>query len=914
MMSKIDLEHLFEKLGTPDEGRRLIRKARQESPVRKVQSNGGNVVTRYCSRKMDRTIATESRTVEFPAAVLYEQNPEVLEYFPQPVKVDIVVKGGRGKAGRFPHTPDFLVIQNEGFLIEEWREEARLLRKAVAHPNRYVRGEAEWRCPPAEEYFADIGITYRLRSADELPRTLVHNLEFLADYMRPDCPQPGEPFYKCIHDIFRDRSSIHLVELLQVEGITADDVYRSIADGSLAFDLINHRVSETDRVLAFRDEIVMMFHRKVNSNPIGETVDRKDASILTGGVVRYDGHDYEIGPVGPKDVALKSGERVIEWPLSWLIEQHRIGKLTIMEPTSRNGSPEMSADKLQCLPPKALTCAIERMEWITEARTNPTFVPISDRTLQRYRKAMSEANPSTIDQHLALAPKYSNCGNRQRRIPDAIIDLISEIIRTRYNTSTNANVRWCYMDFVSDCQKAGIIHCSNKTFSKEVRKQKKILLREGKRCAYQAAATTSYLDLLESAHGVRPFQYVHIDHTELQIELRGPGSKKSLGRPWLSLALDAESRAALGFYLSFDPPSYRSCMMVLRDIVRRHSRMPDMLVLDNGKEFHSGAMQRVCALYGCDLRYRPSARPRFGSVMERAFGTAQSQLINNMKGNTQVLRHARMATKALLPENFVEWTLPGLHAAIEFYFNDLYGKEPHPAHGDGPVEHLRQRLIETGERLHRLVRFDDTFKIETCPSPVGRGTREVCNRRGIKIHHIWYWNDVLRQPRLSGSLVQVRIDPWDVRFVFVMVDGTWHRCRSKLAWLTHGYTETELRCAFEEMAKKHAIKQKDLSPERVAEWMQVRDATLFDERLRTRQAEARHIYDALDMTRISGSEPLSTGDGELAPPPGSSHPATGQARPRVQYQPRRIQTAKPAPSTQIASPKSNEDEHVFDYL
>jgi hypothetical protein len=53
--------------------------------------------------------------------------------------------------------------------------------------DRYHRTEKEWRCPPAEEQFAEMGITYRLRSADELPRTYISNLTFLADYLRPDC-------------------------------------------------------------------------------------------------------------------------------------------------------------------------------------------------------------------------------------------------------------------------------------------------------------------------------------------------------------------------------------------------------------------------------------------------------------------------------------------------------------------------------------------------------------------------------------------------------------------------------------------------------------------------------------------------------------------------------------------------------
>lgn len=377
---------------------------------------------------------------------------------------------------------------------------------------------------------------------------------------------------------------------------------------------------------------------------------------------------------------------------------------------------------------------------------------------------------------------------------------------------------------------------------------------------------------------MRPFQIVHIDHTELQIILRVPGSKRSLGRAWLSLAVDAESRAIVGFYLSFEPPSYRSCMMVLRDIVRRHGRMPEMIVLDNGKEFHSRAFHRVCALYGCSIRYRPSGQPRHGSVMERLFGTTQSQLINNLAGNTQVLRHARMATKSVMPENFVYWTLPALHGALDYYFENIYGKDPHPAHGDGPVEHLRTRLIETGERRMRMVGFDHRFMIETCPSPIDRDTRIVDIQRGVKINHIWYWNDALRAAGLKGKPIQVRVDPWDVRYVFVLIGRWWYRCVSKLVHLVRSYTEVELRCACEEMAVKHSIQKKDLSPERLAERLAVMDAGRFDPRLLDSQAEARLVYDQLGMASVWRPEEKDT-DLEPAGLPcrsGSSAPALKQ--------------------------------------
>lgn len=57
--------------------------------------------------------------------------------------------------------------------------------------------------------------------------------------------------------------------------------------------------------------------------------------------------------------------------------------------------------------------------------------------------------------------------------------------------------------------------------------------------------------------------------------------------------VDSLGRADCACILQRTAPG--SCMMVIRDLVRRHGQMPAMLVLDNGKEFHSAALSRVCA-------------------------------------------------------------------------------------------------------------------------------------------------------------------------------------------------------------------------------------------------------------------------------------------------------------------------------
>ena len=97
------------------------------------------------------------------------------------------------------------------------------------------------------------------------------------------------------------------------------------------------------------------------------------------------------------------------------------------------------------------------------------------------------------------------------------------------------------------------------------------------------------------------------------MELRSLATGHALGRPWMTLLVDAFSRRILGLYLTFDPPSYRSCMTVLRNCVQRHGRFPQTVLVDGGAEFTSTYFETLLARYACTKKTRPPAKPRFGS-------------------------------------------------------------------------------------------------------------------------------------------------------------------------------------------------------------------------------------------------------------------------------------------------------------
>jgi putative transposase len=169
-------------------------------------------------------------------------------------------------------------------------------------------------------------------------------------------------------------------------------------------------------------------------------------------------------------------------------------------------------------------------------------------------------------------------------------------------------------------------------------------------------------------------------------------------------------------------------MMAIRAMVRVFRRTPSVIVVDNGKEFHSAAFDRLCDLLYITLQFRPAHKSRFGGVMERLFGTTNTELIHNLVGNTKALRNVRTVTRSVDPIRADLLSFAQLHGLLdEYFFRDYnfrdYNLRVHPAHDHAPIEYMNLRFAVTGRRLARLTPYDSYFYILTCVPPSKGATR-----------------------------------------------------------------------------------------------------------------------------------------------------------------------------------------------
>jgi len=233
----------------------------------------------------------------------------------------------------------------------------------------------------------------------------------------------------------------------------------------------------------------------------------------------------------------------------------------------------------------------------------------------------------------------------------------------------------------------------------------------------------------------------------------------------------------------------------------------------------------------------PPAEPRFGSTCERLFGTANTQFIHNLRGNTQITRNGRQVTKAVNPKGLATWPLADLHRRLSEYFYEIHDTLAHPALGQCPRDAFRIGLASGGARVHRMVPYDDEFMMLTLPT-TAKGTAKVMVSRGVKINHIYYWCDAFRQ--IEGEIVPVRYDPFDAGTAYVFVGKQWLQCHSECFATLKGRSEREIMLATTELhgrRRNHAASF-NVTARHLAEFLESVKAEeiLLTQRLRDRES------------------------------------------------------------------------------
>lgn len=841
MLSDAELEQLFANLSLPNSTRTIVRRIRSESPVREPQARLGNVNVWFFSPKMGGIhLKLESRTVEAVVAAYYEHENSVLEYWPQPIDVDLTLSDSNGTPlTRSRYTPDFLVIRNSEIVITEWREESRL--NSLSRKSRqFFKDESNiWHYRAAEERFSALGLKYELHSSLEIPRKLIDNVRFLLDYHDPRRPQLSDQICDQLRLIFESKGTIPFLDLLNEHEFSADDIFSAAVANVIYADLMYSRLDLPSDLMLHRDALHARTFRLLNNNSKVPVLPYPGmARIEPGSTVKYNGEQFRVLLVSSNEALLQDcGGNKFSLPIRDIetlwgrAADIEIDSLRPTESRSRNLSDFSS---------RQLAVAVDRLECLDNGCNK-----VSQRTIARWRKETS-SSLTRIDALIALMDRSPEKGNRNRRLPDETENLAAQVIRQFHSTPTCRTAIAAYAKYRVLCDEKTVAPMSYPTFCKRVNALTSIKQREGKRKEYQLDRIPLYLDYRHPIHGARPHDVCYIDHTILSIALAGPNGS-DLGKPTFTHAVDGHTTQSRAFYLSFEPPSSRAVLMTLRDYVRRNFRLPKVLVVDGGKEFRSNELKLFCRIFQIDIRHRPSGRPRFGSPVERSIGYTETELISQLEGNTQLMKNARMVTKSVNPFQFRKWTLTALWGALNQFLYEIRDTREHSTLGMPPRAYEEMRLRETGSRNHVLVRYDANLLLMTSPHPTNH-THTIDRVRGVWADNIYYWHENFRSAKRHEK-VEVRFEPWDANVIYAYFREQWIAAIARDLTQYAGRTRYEVQLALRaerRRAKTNATKAR-ISLANSKKMASLWSPEAFDSRIHEQQQEMRYLYKQIGM-------------------------------------------------------------------
>ncbi|WP_338334323.1 DDE-type integrase/transposase/recombinase [Xanthomonas euvesicatoria] len=404
----------------------------------------------------------------------------------------------------------------------------------------------------------------------------------------------------------------------------------------------------------------------------------------------------------------------------------------------------------------------------------------SPRSVRRWKKKLEASGRNPLD----LRPHHRRKGNRTPRLSDEEESLLSKSLCQHYLSDLCTSRAAAYSQYLVDHQEAVAKHqlarsSAAVTYPTYIARIKRMPVEElaAARSGRRAAAAAARPVAPSSKHlsPVRAFERAHVDHylCDIHIIIAEGRSQRYTRRPQLTAMRDEATGAVLAISIGFSAPSRQSCLAVIRDCVRRHGRLPETIVVDNGAEFHSEYFEVVLARLGVAIQRRPPGNPRYGGTIEGWFHSLKA-FLSAHRGNTNNDARGRSATAAHKGWAHAAWSIFEAYDAIERFAFELFN-------GSAARNDLESRSIKNTNALALFpesgskVAFGPEFLALTS-MPIGRSLK-LDLARGIRHLGRWYTNEVLFGAKTGELRLKVFEEPWDRNTVYALVDGALVPCR-----------------------------------------------------------------------------------------------------------------------------------------
>lgn len=270
-----------------------------------------------------------------------------------------------------------------------------------------------------------------------------------------------------------------------------------------------------------------------------------------------------------------------------------------------------------------------------------------------------------------------------------------------------------------------------------------------------------------------------VDHTPVDLFVVDEKTGMPLGRPWLTVIIDRKSRMILGIYVSFGGPSTEAVFGCLRNAIlpksyvsERYPRVEgtwpcfglmQILVCDNGLEFHSRALEQACFELGIILQFCPKRKPYFKGMIERALGSISRNFLHAQAGTSLanwMERHGYNPLKTAVA------TFDELMHALHIWIVDVYSVKFHRGLKRTPLGMWQDGIHDNPPALPDLKVLDVALT---------EGEERVLWHYGVELFNLRYNSREvypIRHQYGEKVTVQVRYNRADLGHIYVVHPGS----------------------------------------------------------------------------------------------------------------------------------------------
>lgn len=375
------------------------------------------------------------------------------------------------------------------------------------------------------------------------------------------------------------------------------------------------------------------------------------------------------------------------------------------------------------------------------------------------------------DPLVACLTNFSRSGNRLPRLTSIQEEAVSTVIARSWNKAGVRKQRDLYFLLEDECERRGIEAPGKSSFYYRVRQEsptKHALATAGLR-GYQAirpATDPCKRSLPPIAYG----HTLHIDSSDFDVRM-APDMTKLMPalKSTFYIGMDGATEIPMAHSLIFGAARTDGLAILLREYLRRHGRLPQLIHLDRGSENRSEWLREFAEHYNITLRWSPTAASAWNGLAEATIKRVNQNVAHRMTGTTLPDQMGRASDGRFKSRRNAKLGFDVVH---DQFLDYVYGDLPETPCADGrsPLEKKEACILLAGDLGIECRENEDFLLATSIESQIKRNTNL---RRGILTEDGYFSSDELIAQLRLGKVERVKSDCEDPTVLRVRINGKW---------------------------------------------------------------------------------------------------------------------------------------------